>query len=184
MSSLQRMLIKQGLITKRVHRIRMLQQTITQGADSPFSLLTCDDEPNYDLTTDGSNLAECHPGSKIVAVQLAMTIYNITDGESVEWIIGRDPDGSILTTGFTVATLFTADLTLTGGMLRKNAWGVGHVIGSNQDNTFDTRLNITKALRRSSKMADGDTIRLVFTMSAAASNALFYLRGRIITVGP
>lgn len=141
-------------------------------------------EPNYDLTTDGTNVAECHPGAKIVAIQLIGSIYGLQATRLVEWVIGRDPDGAILTTGFTIANLYTADATLTNLQLKKNAWGAGHVIGTDRTGV-DVRLNITSALRRTSKMLDGDVVRLVFTDDGAGTgNGIFYLRGRIITVGP
>lgn len=185
MTKLMRALLKQGILTKRVHRIRMLQQTITQGADTPFILLTCDDEPNYDLTTDGSNVAECHPGAKIVAVQLQMSIFSVDDFETIEWVIGRDPDSTVTNASYTISNLYTADVTGTRLLLSKNVWGAGHfVAGAASSEVFNTNLNITKALRRASKMLDGDTIKLVFTMTAAGGNAVMYLRGRIITVGP
>lgn len=179
-----RALLKQGLLTKRVHRIRMLNQTITQGTDTPFTLLSCDDEPNYDLATDGTNVAECHPGAKIVAVQLVMTVFSVADGETVEWVIGRDPDAAITSAAFTISNLYSADVTGGRLLMSKNTWGAGHMISSDGHAAMNTSLNITKALRRASKMADGDLIRLVFTHSAAGGNSLFYIRGRIITVGP
>lgn len=183
MTRLMRALLKQGLLTKRVHKVRMLDQTITQGTDTLANLLTCDDDPNYDLTTDGSNVSECHPGAMIVAVQLVLTLFSVPDGETIEWVIGRDPDGAI-GTGFTMADLYTSDVTASNALLKKNVWGAGHMVSSDGHAAMNTSLNITKALRRAAKMRDGDAIKIRFTATAASGNSAFYMRGRIITVGP
>lgn len=184
MTRLMQALLKEGMLTKRIHKIRMLNQTITEGTDTPFNLLTCDDEPNYDLTTDGTNVAECHPGAKIVAVQLIATIYGLVATRLVEWVIGRDPDGAITNTTFTMTALYTSDVSTANAMLKANVWGAGHVVATDRTG-MDVRLNITKALRRASKMRDGDAIKIQFTDDGAGTgNGILYLRGRIITVGP
>lgn len=184
LTRLMRALLKEGILTKRVHKIRMLNQTITEGSESPFQLLTCDDEPNYDLTTDGTNVSECHPGAKIIAVQLVATIYGLVATRLVEWVIGRDPDSAITNANYTMANLYASDVTGTSTMLRPNVWGAGHVVATDRSG-FETRLNITGALRRASKMRDGDVIKINFTDDGAGTgNGILYLRGRIITVGP
>lgn len=179
-------MVRANMGVRRVHRIRMLDQTITQGTDTAFALLTCDDDPNYDLTTDGTNVAECQVGCRIVAVQLHMSLTNIPNGETVEWVIGRDPDGAITAAGFVVSGVYTADITQGNRMLKDNAWTVGHVMaGTASRDTFNGRLNIArKTLKRARVMHDGDVVRLVFTHTAASSSSLMYLRGRIITRGP
>lgn len=187
MSNLMRALLKQGLLTKRVHKIRMLNQSISEGLDTSannFNLLVCDDEPDYDLTTDGSVVAECHPGAKIIAVQLVLSLYGMVATRLIEYIIGRDPDAAVAAGNYKIGALYTSDITTANAMIKANTWAAGHVIASDRTSQ-DLRINVTKALRRASKMRDGDVIRLHFTDDGAgAGNALFYLRGRIITVGP
>lgn len=163
----------------------MTGSTVTQGTDTSFNLLTCDDDPNYDLATDGTNVAECEPGSKIVAVQLHMSLYNMPDGEVYEWVMGRDPDGAITAGTFTMATLYTQDVSGADLLLRKNAWAAGHIMSSTSHAFSQEMVRIKGSnLRRAGNMEDGDVIRLTFTASASATSPLLYLRGRIITRGP
>lgn len=171
---------------KRVHRIRILAGTITQGTDTSFSLLTCDDDPNYDLTTDGTNVAECEPGAKVVAVQLHMSIYGMPAGEVYEWTMYRDPDGALgAASNGTIATLYTADFTASNAVQRKNTFLAGHVCSSTSKEVYTDQIRITsKALRRAARFADGDLWRMTFTATPSATSPSLYLRGRIITRGP
>lgn len=174
---------------KRVHRVRMLSQVVTEGesggTNNAFSLLTCDDDPNYDNTTDGTNVAECEPGCRIIAVQLVMTI-SAPDGRLIEYMIGKDPDGAITSTSYTIANLYTADVTGTNLMLRKNVWTVGHMRTTSARLDSTKSLNIPgKVLARAGRMEDGDVIRLSFADDGGGTgNGSWYLRGRIITRGP
>lgn len=179
-------MVRANMGVRRVHRIRMLDQTITQGTSTPFALLTCNDDPNYDLATDGTNVAECQVGARIVAVQLHLSLTNIPNGETVEWILGRDPDASITTAGFLVGNVYTADVTTGNRLLKDNTWTIGHVMaGTASRDTFNGTLRIPgKTMRRSRLMNENDVIRLVFTHTAAGSSSLMYLRGRIVTRGP
>lgn len=173
--------------TKRVHRILANPFTATANATTSLSLLTCDDDPNYDLTSDGSsNVAECHPGAKIIAIQLVMTVFQLDTDDVYHWIIGRDPDGALqAASAFTVATLYTSDVSTTTALLRKNTWACGHFVGSSTRDKFNTPVIISsKALRRSARLADGDVIRMNWTNPHASTDAKVYVRGRIITRGP
>lgn len=174
---------------KRVHRVRVTSGVITEGesagTNNTFSLLTCDDDPNYDNTTDGTNVAECEPGARIIAVQLVMTTV-IPDGRLLEWMIGKDPDGVVTSTNFLVSSLYTADVTANGLVLRKNVWTVGHKRGTSQRTENTMSINIPgKVLARAGRMEDGDVIRLAFMDDGGGTgNGSWYLRGRIITRGP
>lgn len=173
---------------KRVHRIRALGIAITEatsGAGNAFSLLTCDDDPDYDLTSNlSSTTAECQPGARIIALQLHMTIVAVA-GRTVEWMLMKDPDGAITAANTTLANLYTADVSTTTAMIRKNTVAVGHILAGDRT-AFDKSLNVPgKALRRISLMADGDILRLSFADNGeGAGDSLLYLRGRIITRGP
>lgn len=180
-------MIKPWLGTRRVHRIRMLDQAITQGAVTTFSLLSCDDDPNYDLTSDGTNIAEAHPGARIVGMNLHMSIFDVDAGETVEWILGKDPDGALGAGGvFDIADLYTSDVTANNLAVRENVWTVGHMIGETGNRTLkNVELRIPRGtLKRSRLLADGDVIRLAFTHTAAGTDSTMYLRGRIVTRGP
>lgn len=170
---------------KRTHRIRILDGALTAGANVAVNLLTCDDDPDYDLATDGSNVAECQPGARIVAVQLVLSIYGVDSGEIVEWIIGRDPDAIITGPNFSMSNLYLQDVTSTTNFLRKNTWGAGHMISTTGRDLATQHVNISgKALKRSRLMAENDVIRLGLLSSADDVSGKYYLRGRIITRGP
>lgn len=173
---------------KRTSRVRMLNQTITEAdatATNSFALLTCDDDPNYDLTTDGTNVAEVQPGTRLIAIQLILTISSLVTSRTIEWVIGRDPDGAITSTNFTIGTLFNADVSTNSMAMRKNTWTAGHIVGSDRT-AANININISpRALARASRLENGDVIRLHFTDAGeGAGNAIFYLRGRFITRGP
>lgn len=173
--------VRKAIGVRRVHRIRIVAGTITNGADTNFNLLTCDDDPNYDLTTDGTNVAECEPGSRIIAVQLVAAFRNLNTDQLVEYVIGRDPDQAIGAANYTIANLYAADVSAQNLALRRNIWAAGSVIGTTQNESVPIRIRVGKAIKRSRVMHDGDAIRLSITMSSVTNDAALYLRGRIIT---
>lgn len=167
----------------------MLNQTITEALDggaNRFTLLTCDDDPNYDLTTDGTNVAEVEPGARIVAIQLVLTIFALVSGRTVEWVLGKDPDNALGAASTTVASLYNSDITTGNTWLRKNTIAMGHVIASTNRDLYNSNVNVPrKAMARVARMADGDAFYISFADAGeGVGNALFYLRGRIITRGP
>lgn len=169
---------------KRVSRIRMLAQAVTEATSTSFNLLTCDDDPNYDLATDGTNVAEVEPGCKIIAIQLHMTIVTPAN-RTVEWVLYKDPDGVLTAAGATIATLYAADVEATRIVMRKNSLTAGHAIGTDRTG-HNSVLNVPgRTLARSARLADGDVIRLTFTDDGGGTgDCSMYLRGRIITRGP
>lgn len=176
--------VRAAMNPKFVYRMRFLAFTVVQGATTPLLLMTCDDDPDYDQLIDGTNPAECAPGSRIIAMQLHFQwVANGGDNEIVEWILLKDPDG-ILAGASTanIASLYTQDVGATTKTLRKMAIAVGHTIFDSNHATPEIRINVpSRVLRRIGPMQDGDGLRIAFTHTAAAGNSTLYGRGRIIT---
>lgn len=175
------MSVKKAMGARMIARMRFLTFTITQGTNTALPLLICDDDPDYDQAIDGTNPAECQPGSRILAIQMHLQLLALPVGEVLEWILYKDPD-SILGATVGIGTLYTQDKTANGIIIRKNALAAGHVIvDATSRSVQPITVNIPrKALRRIGPMQDGDALRMVFTLTAAASNGDLYGRGRII----
>lgn len=181
--------VRKAMGNRVVHRIRMLDQTITNNVTTKFNLLSCDDDPDYDLATDGTNVAECHPNSRIVAVQLHVGLYpasNPINPGPLEWMIARDPDGALGAAGLiTPGNLYAADVTTATDMLRKNVWAMGHMFLTTNRDAANLNIRISrKALRRARIMRDGDKVSISFTNPDATDTAKLYIRGRIISKTP
>lgn len=171
------------------HRIRMLEQSLAAATTTTKSLLTCDDDPDYDKTSDGTNVAECHPNSRILAFQLVMGLYvasNPISNGPMEFLMYRDRDAAISgASAGNMSTLYTADFSTTTGMLRKNTYLAGHQFITTNYEQKTVRLSVSrKALRRAGIMHDGDLIRLAFDNPDPDTACMLYLRGRIITKTP
>lgn len=164
-----------------VARMRFLTFTITQGTNTGLPLLLCDDDPDYDQLIDGTSPAECQPRARILAIQMHLQLLALPVGEVLEWILYKDPD-AILTATTGIGTLYTQDKTANGLILRKNTLAAGHVIvDATSRSVQPITVNIPrKALRRIGPMQENDVLRMVFTLTAAASNGDLYGRGRII----
>lgn len=174
--------VKAAMGVKRVHRIRATVLAIPENANTAYVLLRCDDEPNYDTTSDGTNIAECEPGSRLISVQLVMTMYGMDANTIVEWNLHKNPDQTLTASETTVAALYAADVEPENRMLRKNTFTAGHFIGTSNHDTQTTRVRIArKAMKRNAVMADNDQIAFTFANLDATDAALLYIRGRLIT---
>jgi len=170
---------------KVYHRVHFKDVTIAANASTGFDLLTCDDDPNYDVTSDGTNVAEIHPESRVIRLQLVMGLYvdsNPIVGGPLEWLLGRDPDSALTASSMTMATLMASDVNAGVKVLRANTWATGHMFLTTTKGQGNSRVIVSrKALRRSRVFHDGDKLRIVFTNPDADTAAKLYLRGRIIS---
>lgn len=172
--------VKRATGTTHVSRVRMLQLPLTQGATTTITLLKVDDDPDYDLTSDGTLIAEAQARSRITSIDLNMTVNPGVTGEVGEWMLYRDPDSAIGAAD--PSTLFQADLTTTVAALRKNAVAYGMLIGNTNVENISRRVFIKrKAMRRISGLADNDLLKIAFQLTAGASNGALSMYGRIRT---
>lgn len=175
--------VKAAMSPIMVTRMRFLTFTIVQGANTGLPLMTCDDDPDYDQLIDGTTPGECQPGSRILGIQMHLQLLACPVGEVLEWVLLKDPDGVLLGASTNnIATLYTQDKTTSSILIRKYALAAGHVIVDATSRSVQPIIvNIPrKTLMRIGPMQENDNLRMVFTLTAAASNADLYGRGRII----
>lgn len=170
-----------GTIT--THRVRMLSKTIN--TTTPFrtyvDLLTADDDPDYDIVSNGTTIAECHANSKIVKVQLKINLFNSSTDKFVEWALYRDPD-QVLGTNATIDAMFTSDVSTNDQLMKKNAVAYGNKRFTSQADGGIAKIFIKrKALARIRTMHDNDKLRLLF-QEESQSTLTCDIVGRIWTV--
>jgi len=182
--------VRAALMPRFVYRMRFLAFSIVQNTTTILPLMSVpqDNDPDYDQLIDGTNPAECSPGSRIIALQLHFQFVpgatpGDLSGEICEWVLLKDPDGALSAAGgANMATLYTQDVTTLTKMIRKNAIAADQIVFSTNVDNPRMRINLSrKALRRIGPMQENDTLRIAFTMTPASANATLYGRGRIIT---
>lgn len=167
------------LSDKHVCRVRINTLAVTDNADVYQSLLVAKDDPNYDLATDGTNVAECEIGSRILDIDLKIVLHTIAQNDVSEVIIFKDPD-VMLTTGMTPANLFLADVTQLTTNLRKYAMWYNVFIGggAGQNHTFFAKIS-RGAMARNRRMAENDTLKILFSQNDASASRKAFIVGRI-----
>lgn len=181
-----RSLVRAAVSSPHVSRVRIFGHSLTGQTtiQSPI-LLVCDDDPDYDLSSDGTNIAEVQPFSKITNIKLACQLD--TGGNShtdrLEWILVKDPDGMLAAASAVPADLFTADVSTTTVLLRKYTLAYGWFVStaSAENQKFNIRIK-AKALRRAGLLHDGDRLRF-FVRNESASAGFMNLTGTITTRG-
>lgn len=176
--------VRKVMGTVTTHRVYVKDLTITASTNKYINLLNADDDPDYDLVSNGTNTAECHTNSKITKIQLSMQYFNSTgSGLTVEWMLTRRPDvGGIATTDMTPANLWVSDWNVATNALKANTVTYGHSIISSTFETVKSSVRIKrKALGRIRTMHDGDLLTFALFPPAGTTQVL-NLIGRIWTV--
>lgn len=176
-------MVRRAVEHKDVKRVRFMNVAIPTAATTTFTLLACDDDPDYDLNSDGSTVAECQPFSKIIDINLQVRIEPAA-GNTVEWILVKDPDGLFTASQPAPASLFTADVTLTTMALRKYVlkYGWFKAVSGIKD-AWGGRLRIKRqAVRRAGSMLDGDKLLLIIANPSAGAGDLI-ITGTITLAG-
>lgn len=163
---------------KTTHRIRIVKVNAPAATDTYVTLLTAKDDPNYDLVTDGTNVAECEIGSFIRKVQLHITYQASAAGDMVEMMLFKDPDAAF-TTNMTPTQLYTSDVSSISLDVRKNTVWYHLFVASTGRDTFVGGPSL-KAMGRIKVMRENDNLRLLFSVPANDSGT-YYITGRIIT---
>lgn len=178
-------LVRGAVRVNHVSRVRFFGSgNIPANATTYFPLLHCDDDPDYDLATDGTNIAEVKPLSRIMSIQLHARMEPSGTGVAarLEWMLLKDPDQSLSAVPMAPSSLFSADFTTNVAALRKYTLAYGWFVASTNRDSFDRMIRIRrKALRRAGIMHDLDRLSLAITNSAAAATAHLQLTGRIVT---
>lgn len=173
--------------SKVYSRIHCKEVSLAAASTTYVSLLSCDDDPNYDTTSDGTNIAEVHPNSRLLGMQLHMGLYvasNPISNGPMEFILYRDPDAA-LSTAATMAELQGADVTTNRLTLRKNTILAGHQFITTNREYQNQNLRVRrKTLNRIRVMHDNDVIKMAFTNPDPDTVCMLYLRGRILSKTP
>lgn len=165
---------------KHVARVRITALALTDNADVYQSLLVAKDDPNYDLATDGTNVAECEVGSRLIGIDLNIKLYTIAQNDIEEVILYKDPD-NLLSTGMTPSELFAADVTAQRIVVRKHAMWYNVFIGGGAGQNHQFFMRVSKgAMARNRKFADGDVLKLMFSQNDASISRKAYIVGRLI----
>lgn len=175
-------LARKAVMTTHVHRVRGIGVSTGDAATTHFDLLLADDDPDYDVTSNLTTIAECEAKSRLKSIQLNMILKTTQENHTLEWMLYRDPDEVLEAGGVTPATLFTADVTAFTALLRKNALAYGFFRASTNKDAHSTRIRISrKAMRRVVQMNDLDRIKLAITASDVVTAGTIDIWGRIVT---
>lgn len=165
---------------RTVHRVRMVAQSLTTAATDNIGLLAAADSPDSDLETDGTNVAQCENGSRIVAMKLKLQVRLSNASERTEMFLFRDQDNAV-STNFTPTNLFDADHSVTNDNVRKNlAWYDVFIAGVSHD-IYKKRISWMPAMSRMRQLRDTDRLELNF-VNSAMSGGTFNLIGTITSV--
>lgn len=155
--------------------------TLAANTDKYLSLLVCDDDPDYDLVSNNTTIAECQVGSKIVSIELFL-VYKAAAAIMHEIAIYRDRDGSFSTMTPDTQAFNVADYSATVDQVRSNIIGYRPIYLTSNADARPMRLPISKsALRRNQTMHDNDSLKL-FIRNNAGSSATWWIQGHINTV--
>jgi len=168
-------------------RVRIFENPLTVATGNRnYKLLHCDDDPDYDLTTNGNaqtlgtDVAECKPKSRITSIDLQLTCQNIDAVKAVEWILVKDPDLVLAGIGYTPSSLFTADVSSLTIPLRKYTLAYGYFAGGSNTDIMRQRIRIKrKALARAGVMNDLDELRLMIVNNNVTDDLTVYCVGTI-----
>lgn len=182
-----RKMVRSAMASPHVSRVRIFNFGLTQNTTiyTP-KLLACDDDPDYDLTTDGTNVSECQPFSRITKIDLKCRIQpgGTNSSNRIEWILLKDPDGALEAGAITPASLFLSDVSLPSNSLRKYTLAYGWTVATTNKDGEQFHIRIRrKALLRAGLMHDGDKLLFVFTNNHATLAGTLDCTGRIVTTG-
>lgn len=177
MRTFNRMVRKAVMHSQRA-KIRM-DVGLTGSTDKVVSLILADDDPDYEITSDGTAVAECETLSRIEKIDLNLSYFAGTSnaaGGLVEWALYRDPDNSGIMTG--PEDIFIATDSAGQSQRNKNviAYGGFYSSANNDTKLFHVRIR-RAALRRVARMNDND--RLKFIIVTPATGAKFFMYGAI-----
>lgn len=166
-------------------RIRIFDNSITTAeATQTYSLLRADDDPDYDITTNGdaatagTNIAECLAQSRIESIDLTVSVQNLDVAKATEVLIYKDPD--VVLGAVAPSTLFTSDVTLTTMEVRKRALKYMIGFGSSGTDGFAKHVRISRsALKRNRVMHDLDELKITITNNNSVDSLSVFIVGTI-----
>lgn len=173
--------VRKAIGVTTTHRVYVKDMAITASTTKNIELLKADDDPDYDLVSNGTNIAECHSNSRITKMQLMMQYYNSTGaGLTVEQMLFKAPDGQSAA-DFTPANLWVSDFEITDNMVKKFTVMYKADLISATFETVKGKIFIKRAaLKRIRTMRDNDAL-IYSLIPPAGTTQVLNLMGRIWT---
>lgn len=171
-------MVRRAIQTPHVSRV-LKEETLTADTLLDEAILTVDDDPDYDIATGASTVAEAEALSRLRKIKLTISYFSGTansSGAKVKWILYKSPDGTL--GSIDPDALHGADVTLTTQALRKNTLAAGWFYSSSNNETKLFRVRISRAaMRRVMVLKDNDQLR--FAMQTSAGGAKYLMFGTI-----
>lgn len=144
--------------------------------DNPVTigLVTSQESVDEELESDGTNIAQVRPYSKIVGMKLNLQLFNnaATGGDRIRWMLVKDVDNEGALTSLVDANFHSSDDTPTARELRARTLAKGFVTAS--DRTAQ-RLSVfvrRKTLQRLGALRENDRLELVLAVSGSGAAAI------------
>lgn len=144
--------------------------------DNPVTigLLTSTESVDEELESDGTNIAQVRPYSKVVGMKLNLQIFNnaATGGDRIRWMLVKDVDNEGALSSLVDANFHSADDTPTARELRARTLAKGFLTCS--DRTAQ-RLSVfvrRKTLQRLGALRENDRFELLLAVSGSGAAAI------------
>lgn len=171
-------MVRSAILTPHVSRV-LKEETLTANTLLDEAILAVDDDPDYDIATGASTVAEAQTLSRLRRIKLHIAYFSGTSdssGAKVKWILYKSPDGAL--GSIDPDSLHGADVTLTTQALRKATLAAGWFFSSSNNETGHFRVRISRAaMRRNMVLKDNDQLR--FAMQTSATGAKYMMYGTI-----
>lgn len=167
------------------HRIDFDNVTIddstAQANGNKFGLLNSKDDPDETLVSDGTNIAECEAGSKIVRCNLTVQIKN---GGPRYRIVGfKNPKNLYAVTDSIVLTPWLPATTAIRRAGHEGTWFARDFQLDSLKSDF-IRVHCPRLQTRNSFMADLDQLSLFVKNYHTTTDGALYVKGTITTIKP
>lgn len=178
-----RSLVQAATGVKHTHRLRELDIVVVAGATDHIPILTADDTPDYDEDFVANTSApECETGSRILGIDMTLDLVPGAAGETIEFMIWKNPDAAFTESAITPTLLFTNDFSSNTMIVRKYTMAYGRFLSTSTRESSRTRIRISRAaMRRVGVMHVNDVLNLGVFHSASGANGTMSLHGRIWT---
>lgn len=165
------------------HRVRIMEVTLSNSATDTVSLLQAADAPDYDLATDGTNVAQCETGARIVGMNLKLVVLAAASGSGkrTEMLLFRDEDNAVAT-NFTPSNLFNPDVSVERDDVRQNTVWYDLFVPTAQKDGFTKMIRGFKGMRRIRLLKENDRLKINFVNGTVGTDFRYIIVGTITTV--
>jgi hypothetical protein len=152
-------------------RILLDSLTIPSDAGSDYNttlevpLIVCQESVDEEIESNGTNIAQVPPYSKVVSMKGQYTVHGLSSGTIIRWHLRKFPDGESLFNTLIDAAFHTSDDTPTAREARAMTLAKGIIVGS--DRTAG-RLNVfvrRNTLQRLGNLRENDRLVLILAQN-------------------